>query len=161
MNVFIALFILIISIVEGLFLIISCVEIISAYLSSRKSGKVKLHYGEFRRIYDLAPSEWECNGYSFERKGRINRTEIGSGWKYIRTSVSMKTFWDFIQLYMWVNKEEKRKEKKNLSEEEYEALENLSYFVDKDAESIRKKLLQSYKDAEELQKKIIKSLEVK
>lgn len=161
MNVFIALFILIISIVGGLFLIIFCAEIISAYLSSRKSGKVKLHYGEFRRIYDLAPSEWECNGYSFERKELVNRTKKGYGWKQITTSVSMKTLWDFIQLCVWMDKEEKKEKKKNLSEEEYEALENLSYFVDKDVESIRKKLLQSYKDAEELQKKIIKSLEVK
>ena len=137
---------------------IQLISFIDAYFGNREG--VRLHFNEFLRIYELAPTEWERKGDTFRRRKLSSRLEDGSyGWNYIETTILMKTFWDYILLRIWMEKKEVEKARKENHEKKVKNLNDLKYFVDSDAEEIRKKLEKFYKEAEELQDRVIKDLE--
>ena len=73
-----------------------------------ESGGVKMSFGEFRRIYELAPSKWDrYSDYTYRRKELIpkdkDRGEFGE--TYISTKIAMKTLFDFWRLLLWLERQ--------------------------------------------------------
>ena len=126
---------------------IQLIGLIDAYFGSKEG--VRLHFNEFLRIYNLAPTEWEEKCYNFERKELSKHQKSNCyKWNYIRTTISMKTFWDFILLCIWMKKKEVEKTRKENHEKKVKALESLKYFVDSDTERIQKELTKPYEEKE-------------
>lgn len=157
MSIFLKIVLWGIIVCVGVFGGIQLISLICAYCGN-KDG-VRLHFDEFKRIYELAPSQWCEHGYQFERKQLVNRQDKKYGWECIETTISMKTFWDFIFLCIWMKKKEIEKARKEKQKKEEKALKGLKYFVDSDAERIRKELMEYYKKAEEIQKEVSENLE--
>ena len=69
------------------------------WINSYKTAGVRMSFGEFRRIYELAPNEWENDfDYICRRVEWFSSYENGKGFcgTYISTSIAMKIFLKFI-----------------------------------------------------------------
>lgn len=89
------------------------------WIDGYNDAGVRMSFGEFRRIYELAPSKWEGRGdYSYCRGEWIYDDKGGSCRTYIFTSVAMKTLFDFWRLLHW-QREVARKEKRETSAGSY------------------------------------------
>lgn len=122
---------------------------------SYKNADMRMSFGEFRRIYELAPSKWD-NGfdYIYRRREWIsiyeNRKEAGT---YISTSIAMRTLFDFWRLLHWQKEIDRKREREERFKNEKTSLKNLTIMIEKDAESIRIKLEKEEQEAEKLRQR--------
>lgn len=100
MKVILFFMFLTISVAALIFLGWSCYNWINDY----KNADIRMSFGKFRRIYELAPSKWE-NGfdYIYRRREWISTYKDGKGFcgAHISTSIAMKTLFDFWRLVHW------------------------------------------------------------
>ena len=126
-----------------------------------KSGGVKMSFGEFRRIYELAPSKWDrYDDYTYRRKELIpNDKDRGNfGETYISTKIAMKTLFDFWRLLLWLERRTRQYEREMRFKKEKASLKSLSIILEKDAENIRRKLKEEEQKAENLRQEVIDRL---
>lgn len=72
------------------------------WIDGYKDAGVRMSFGEFRRIYELAPSKWDkYSDYTYRRKEWISGDREDFGKTYISTSIAMKTLFDFWRLLLW------------------------------------------------------------
>ena len=129
------------------------------WIDGYKDAGIRMSFGEFRRIYELAPSKWEGRGdYSYCRGEWVSGDKEDLGKTYIFTSIAMKTLFDFWRLLHW-QKEIARKEKR---EERFKtekiSLKKLTIMLEKDAENIRRKLEKEEQEVEKLRQEAIDRL---
>lgn len=113
------------------------------WIDGYKDAGVRMSFGEFRRIYELAPSEWKRYGdYTYRREEWIPLDE--SRGKFcgtsIATSIAMKTLFDFWRLLLWLKRRARRYKREMRFKTEKACLKNLSIMIEKDAENIRKEI---------------------
>lgn len=130
------------------------------WINGYKFAGVRMSFREFRRIYELAPSEWKRRkDYTYCREKWIptyeNRKEAGT---YITTSIAMKTLFDFWRLRLWLKRRAKQDGRKKRFEYEKLSLKSLSIMIEKDAENIRKELEKKEQEAENRRQEIIDRL---
>ena len=77
--------------------------------------------------------------------------EDGKGIVCKKVSVSMKTYFDFLCLIVWLWKMDRAEEKEETFKDEMKGLKTLSSMINKDAEEIQRK---TQKEMEKLKKKI-------
>ena len=126
-----------------------------------ESGGVRMSFGEFRRIYELAPNKWDrYDDYTYRRKELIpNYKNIGYfGETYISTKIAMKTLFDFWRLLLWLERREIQHEREMRFKKEKASLKSLSIILEKDAENIRRKLKEEEQKAENLRQEVIDRL---
>ena len=157
MKVILVLVLWVITIAIIVFLVWSFYTWIDGY----KSGGVKMSFGEFRRIYELAPSKWDrYNDYTYRRKELIpkdkDRGEFGE--TYISTKIAMKTLFDFWRLLLWLERRAIQHEREMRFKKEKASLKSLSIILEKDAENIRRKLKEEEQKAEKLRQEVIDRL---
>ena len=126
-----------------------------------ESGGVRMSFGEFRRIYELAPSKWDrYDDYTYRRKELIpkdkDRGEFGE--TYISTKIAMKTLFDFWRLLLWLDKRTRQHAPELRFKKEKASLKSLSIILEKDVENIRRKLEEEEQKAEKLRQEIIDRL---
>lgn len=126
------------------------------WIDGYKDAGVRMSFGEFRRIYELAPSKWDrYSDYTYRRREWIsnyeNREEAGT---YISTSIVMKTLFDFWRLLLWQKEITRKSQREKRFKKEKASLKSLSIMIEKDAENIRKKLEEEEQKAEELRQEI-------
>lgn len=131
------------------------------WIDSYESGGVRMSFGEFRRIYELAPSKWDrYSDYTYRRKEWISdykdREEFGE--IYISTSIAMKTLFDFWRLLLWQEEITRKSQREKRFKKEKASLKSLSIMIEKDAENIRKKLEEEEQKAENLRQEVIDRL---
>ena len=157
MKVILVLVLWVITIAILVFLIWSFYTWIDGY----NSGGVRMSFGEFRRIYELAPSKWDrYNDYTYRRKELIpNDKDRGHfGETYISTKIAMKTLFDFWRLLLWLEKRTRQYEREMRCKKEKASLKSLSIILEKDAENIRRKLEEEEQKAEKLRQEVIDRL---
>lgn len=120
------------------------------WINGYKSAGVRMSFREFRRIYELAPSEWKRRkDYTYRREKWIptyeNRKEAGT---YITTSIAMKTLFDFWRLRLWLKRRAKQDRRETRFEYEKLSLKSLSIMIEKDAENIRKEIEKKEQETE-------------
>lgn len=157
MKVILVLVLLAISIIGFIFLGWSFWNWIDGY----KDAGMRMSFGEFRRIYDLAPNKWKrYDDYTYRREEWISsydsRKEIKRS--YICTSIAMITPFDFWRLLHWEKGYERKCEREERFKMEKVSLKNLTIMIEKDAENIRKKLEEEEQKAENLRQEIIDRL---
>ena len=126
-----------------------------------ESGGVKMSFGEFRRIYELAPNKWDrYDDYTYRRKELIpNYKNIGYfGETYISTKIAMKTLFDFWRLLLWLERRTRQYEREMRFKKEKASLKSLSIILEKDVENIRRKLKEEEQKAEKLRQEVIDRL---
>ena len=126
-----------------------------------ESGSVKMSFGEFLRIYELAPSKWDrYDDYTYRRKELIlsYKDRVGFGETYISTKIAMKTLFDFWRLLLWLEKRTKQYEREIRFKKEKASLKSLSIILEKDVENIRRKLKEEEQKAEKLRQEVIDRL---
>ena len=157
MKIILVLVLWVITIAIIVFLVWSFYTWIDGY----KSGGVKMSFGEFRRIYELAPSKWDrYSDYTYRRKELIpkdkDRGEFGE--TYISTKIAMKTLFDFWRLLLWLERRTRQYEREMRFKKEKASLKSLSIILEKDAENIRRKLKEEEQKAEKLRQEVIDRL---
>lgn len=130
------------------------------WIDGYKDAGVRMSFGEFRRIYELAPSKWDrYSDYTYRRREWISnyekREEAGT---YISTSIAMKTFFDFWRLLLWEKEITRKSQREKRFKKKKASLKSLSIIIEKDAENIRKKLEEEEQKAELLRQEIIDKL---
>lgn len=157
MKIILVLVLTAISIVGFIFLGWSFCNWIDGY----KNAGVRMSFERFRRIYNLAPSEWDrhCD-YTYRREEWISTYDIRKEIRgtYIRTSIAMETPFDFWRLLLWEKRCKRKCEREMRFKKEKASLKNLSIIIEKDAENIHKKLEEEEKKAEMLQQEVIDRL---
>ena len=124
-----------------------------------ESGSVRMSFGEFRRIYELAPSKWDrYSDYTYRRKEWVSGDREDFGKTYISTSIAMKTLFDFWRLLLWLERRTRRQEREKRFKKEKASLKSLSIMLEKDAENIRRKLEEEEQKAEKLRQEVIDRL---
>ena len=116
-----------------------------------ESGCVRMSFGEFQRIYELAPSKWDrYDDYTYRRKELIPnyKDRGGFGKTYISTKIAMKTLFDFWRLLLWLEKRTRQYEREMRFKKEKASLKSLSIILEKDVENIRRKLKEEEQKAE-------------
>ena len=118
-----------------------------------------MSFGEFRRIYELAPSKWDrYSDYTYRRKEWVSGEREDFGKTYISTSIAMKTLFDFWRLLLWLERRTRRQEREKRFKKEKASLKSLSIMLEKDAENIRRKLKEEEQKAEKLRQEVIDRL---
>lgn len=124
-----------------------------------ESGSVRMSFGEFRRIYELAPSKWDrYSDYTYHRREQISDDREDFGETYISTSVAMKTVFDFWRLLLWLERRAIQYEREMRFKKEKASLKSLSIILEKDVENIRRKLKEEEQKAEKLRQEVIDRL---
>ena len=126
-----------------------------------ESGGVRMSFGEFRRIYELAPSKWDrYDDYTYRRKELIlnYKDRVGFRETYISTKIAMKTLFDFWRLLLWLERRTRQYEREMRFKKEKASLKSLSIILEKDAENIRRKLEEEEQKAEKLRQEVIDRL---
>lgn len=157
MKIILFLILLVIIVVALIFLGWSCYNWINAY----KTADIRMSFGKFRRIYELAPSKWENDfDYICRRVEWFSSYENEKGFcgTHISTSIAMKTLFDFWRLLFWQDEIDRKKEREEHLKKEKTSLKNLTIMIENDAETIRKKLEEEEKKAESLRQEIIDRL---
>ena len=131
------------------FLIIFIISIV-IFRSARKNSDVRMSFKQFRRIYNLSPNKWYYyDDYTLERKEYIKKE--GEGIVAERICVSMKTYFDFLCLIIWLWKIDRKEQKEENFKDEMKGLKTLSSMINRDAEEIQKR---TQKEMEKLAKKL-------
>ena len=134
----------------GIFLLIVFITSIIMFCNARKNSDVRMSFEQFRRIYNLSPNKWYCyDDYTIERKEYIKKD--GEGIVAERICVSMKTYFDFLCLIIWLWKIDRKEQKEENFKDEMKGLKTLSSMINRDAEEIQKR---TQKEMEKLAKKI-------
>ena len=157
MKIILFLILLVIIVVALIFLEWSCYNWINAY----KTADIRMSFGKFRRIYELAPSEWENDfDYIYRRVEWCSSYENGKGFcgTYISTSIAMRTLFDFWRLLHWQKEIVRKKEREERFKNEKTSLKNLTIMIERDAEDIRRKWEEEEQKAEKLRQEIIDRL---
>ena len=129
------------------------------WIDGYKDAGVRMSFGEFRRIYELAPSKWDrYSDYTYRRKEWVSGDREDFGKTYISTSIAMKTLFDFWRLLLWLERRTRRQEREKRFKKEKASLKSLSIMLEKDAENIRRKLEEEEQKAEKLQQEVIDRL---
>lgn len=129
------------------------------WIDGYKDAGVRMSFGEFRRIYELAPSKWdEYSDYTYRRKEWVSGDREDFGKTYISTSIAMKTLFDFWRLLLWQKEITRKSQREKRFKKEKASLKSLSIMIEKDAENIRKKLEEEEQKAENLRQEIIDRL---
>lgn len=131
------------------------------WINGYKNAGVRMSFGEFRRIYELAPSEWDDGfDYIYRRVEWCSSYENGKGFcgAYISTSIAMKTLFDFWRLVHWQKENARKKEREERFKNEKTSLKNLTIMIERDAEDIRRKWEEEEQKAEKLRQEIIDRL---
>ena len=132
------------------------------WIDGYKDAGVKISFGEFRRIYELAPSKWNRHSdYTYHRDEWIrarDKMRNLTDRTYVCTSVTMKTLFDFWRLLLWQKGIDRKKKREERFKNEKVFLKNLSIIIENDAENIRRKLEKEEQEAEELRQEIIDRL---
>lgn len=131
------------------------------WIDGYESAGVRMSFGEFRRIYELAPSKWKrYSDYTYRREDwiRLDSDRENFFGTYISTAVAMKTLFDFWKLLFWQDEIDRKREREECLKKEKASLKNLSIMVENDVENIRKKLEEEEQKAEKLRQKIIDRL---
>lgn len=129
------------------------------WIDGYKDAGVRMSFGEFRRIYELAPSKRDrYSDYSYRRKERISGDREDLAETYISTSIAMKTLFDFWRLLLWQKEITRKSQREKRFKKEKASLKSLSIMIEKDVESIRKKLEEEEQKAEKLRQEIIDRL---
>lgn len=124
-----------------------------------ESGGVRMSFGEFRRIYELAPSKWDrYSDYTYRRREWISDDREDFGKIYISTSIAMKTLFDFWRLLLWLERRTRQYEREMRFKKEKASLKSLSIILEKDVENIRRKLKEEEQKAEKLRQEVIDRL---
>ena len=126
-----------------------------------ESGGVKMSFGEFLRIYELAPSKWDrYDDYTYRRKELIlnYKDRVGFRETYISTKIAMKTLFAFWRLLLWLEKRTRQYEREMRFKKEKASLKSLSIILEKDVENIRRKLKEEEQKAEKLRQEVIDRL---
>lgn len=140
-----------ICILAGLaFLIIFIISII-VFCNARKNSEVRMSFEQFRRIFNLSPNKWYYfdDDYIMRRKEYIK--ENGNGLVCKEVSISMRTYFGFLCLIVWLWKIDRKEQKEENFKDEMRGLKTLSSMINKDAEEIQRK---TQKEMEKLAKKI-------
>lgn len=131
------------------------------WIDGYKNAGVRMSFREFRRIYELAPSEWK-NGFDYiYRRAEWVKLDSDRGnffGTYIFTSIAMKTLFDFWRLLHWQKGIARKKEREERFKNEKTSLKNLTIMIERDAEDIRKKWEEEEQKAEKLRQEIIDRL---
>ena len=131
------------------FLIIFIISIV-IFCSARKNSDVRMSFKQFRRIYNLSPNKWyRYDDYTIGREEYIK--EDGNGIVRKEVCVSMKTYFDFLCLIVWLWKLDRKEKKEETFANEMQGLKTLSSMINRDAEEIQKR---TQKEMEKLAKKI-------
>ena len=131
------------------FLIIFIISIVTFH-SARKNSDVRMSFKQFHKIYNLSPNKWYYyDDYTLERKEYIKKE--GEGIVAERICVSMKTYFDFLCLIIWLWKINRKEQKEENFKDEMKGLKTLSSMINRDAEEIQKR---TQKEMEKLAKKI-------
>ena len=139
-----------ICILAGIFLLIVFVVSIVTFCNARKNSDVRMSFKQFRRIYNLSPNKWYYyDDYTLERKEYIKKEREGIVAE--RICVSMKTYFDFLCLIIWLWKIDRKEQKEENFKDEMKGLKTLSSMINRDAEEIQKR---TQKEMEKLAKKI-------
>ena len=155
----IILFLILLAIVFAVFIFLGWS--FSNWIDGYKSAGVRMSFGEFRRIYELAPSEWKRYGdYTYRREEWIPLDESKGNFcgTSIATSIAMKTLFDFWRLLLWLERRARQSEREMRFKTEKVCLKNLSIMIEKDAENIRKEIEKKEQEAEEFRQEIIDRL---
>ena len=149
---FIKLFISFFIAICVIFLLSVFITSISMFCSARKNSNVRMSFKQFRRIYNLSPSRWygSAHEYTMERVEYINE-ENAKGVARKKVTVSMKTYFDFCCLVIWLWKMYRAEKKEETFKDEMKGLKLLSFMLSKDAEEIQKR---TQEQMETLSKKI-------
>ena len=136
--------------IGGIFLLTVFILSIIAFYRTHKDSDVKMSFEQFRRIYNLSPNKWYYfDDYIMRRKDYIK--EDGNGTVCKEVSVSMKTYFDFLCLVIWLWKIDRKEQKEENFKDEMDGLKTLSSMINRDAEEIQRK---TQKEMEKLSKKI-------
>ena len=157
MKIILFLVLLVITIAILVFLVWSFCKWREGY----ESGGVRMSFGEFRRIYGLAPSKWDrYDDYTYRRKELIpnDKDKGGFGETYISTKIAMKTLFDFWRLLLWLERRTRQYEREMRFKKEKASLKSLSIILEKDVENIRRKLKEEEQKAEKLRQEVIDRL---
>lgn len=157
MKVILVLVLLVIAIVAFCYLGWSFYNWIDSY---ERAG-VKMSFGEFQRIYELAPSEWENDFDYIYRRAEWVKLDSDRGnlfGTYIFTSIAMRTLFDFWRLLHWQKGIARKKEREERFKNEKTSLKNLTIMIERDAEDIRRKWEEEEQKAEKLRQEIIDRL---
>lgn len=133
------------------------------WIDGYKDAGVRMSFGEFRRIYELAPSKWDRHSdYTYHRNEWIRTRDktgnLTAGRTYVCTSIAMKTLFDFWRLLLWQKGIDRKKKREERFKNERVFLKSLSIIIENDAENIRRKLEEEEQKAEELRQEIIDRL---
>lgn len=126
-----------------------------------ESGGVRMSFGEFRRIYEPAPSKWDrYDDYTYRRKELIPNDKDKGHFDetYISTKIAMKTLFDFWRLLLWLERRTRQYEREMRFKKEKASLKSLSIILEKDVENIRRKLKEEEQKAEKLRQEVIDRL---
>lgn len=129
------------------------------WIDGYKDAGVRMSFGEFRRIYELALSKWDIySDYTYRRREWTSDDREDFGKIYISTSIAMKTLFDFWRLLLWQKEITRKSQREKRFKKEKASLKSLSIIIEKDAENIRKKLEEEEQKAENLRQEIIDKL---
>lgn len=131
------------------------------WIDGYKDAGVRMSFGEFLRIYELAPSKWDrYDDYTYRRKELIpnDKDRGGFGKTYISTKIAMKTLFDFWKLLLWLERRTRQHEREMRFKKEKASLKSLSIILEKDVENIRRKLEEEEQKAEKLRQEVIDRL---
>ena len=129
------------------------------WIDGYKDAGVRMSFGEFRRIYELAPSKWDrYSDYTYRRKEWVSDDKEDLGKTYISTSIAMKTLFDFWRLLLWLERRTRQYEREMRFKKEKASLKSLSIILEKDVENIRRKLKEEEQKAEKLRQEVIDRL---
>lgn len=129
------------------------------WIDGYKSAGVRMSFGEFRRIYELAPSKWNrYSDYTYRRNERIPIPKSDFFGTTISTSIAMRTLFDFWRLLLWLEKRTRQHEREMHFKNEKACLKNLTIMIERDAEDIRRKWEEEEQKAEKLRQEIIDRL---
>lgn len=120
-----------------------------------------MSFGEFQRIYELAPSKWDRSfSYTYRRTEWAPQYDSRGNFceGYISTEIAMETLFDFWRLLLWQNKIDWKNKREERLKKEKDSLKTLSIMIEKDADDIRKKWEEEERKAEMLRQEIIDRL---
>lgn len=131
------------------------------WIDSYERAGVKMSFGEFQRIYELAPSKWDRSfSYTYHRTEWAPQYDSRGNFceGYISTEIAMETLFDFWRLLLWQNKIDWKNKREERLKKEKDSLKTLSIMIEKDADDIRKKWEEEERKAEMLRQEIIDRL---
>lgn len=102
-----------------------------SWIDGYKNAGVRMSFGEFQRIYELAPNEWKRHlNYTYSREEWIPtydaRKEIRG--TFIHTSIVMKTLFDFWRLLIWQRAIDRKNEQEERLKKEKSSLKKFDYY---------------------------------